>query len=236
MLSEKKIKQIKRIYQLEKLSGEAGFECSRDLIDELAAFADVPGCLSTEEECRIKREDDIVVVGTIALAGTSMIAGHAQKELAGYFPSHFLKSAMALREGDIVDITEAAASEHCVIPIVEGGMYRALSRLWDICGYGFEIDYDSVPVSQETIEICEYYDIDPWSLLSSDAFIVVTDNAYKTVRDFTGAGIPAVAVGTMRCDKDKVIRHAQDRSLLNRPGEDGVITYIKSIAGGRTEV
>ncbi len=240
MLSEKRIKQIKRLSHLEKVSGEPEFSRCRALICELSAIqtsgyvgedsSGHPGEDSTEAEaCKIRKTDDIVIAGAIGLKGTSLIAESVENKLTGWFPPHFMKSAKSLAEEcSARSGIDALVKEcHAMIEIGEGGIFRALSELWDLCGFGFEIEYDKVKVHQETIEICEYYDIDPWSLLSHGAYIIVTDNAYRTVRDLTDVGIMACVAGKMRSDKDKVILHREDRSLLNRPVEDGVISFIK---------
>ena len=46
----------------------------------------------------------------------------------------------------------------------EGGIFAALYRLAKEADTGLVVDLKAMPVRQETIEICEYYKLNPYQL------------------------------------------------------------------------
>ena len=80
--------------------------------------------------------------------------------------------------------------------VEKGGILKAL---WDFCeaaaldpetgrkkgyGLGCEFRYDSIPVSQFTMEICELFDILPYRLWSRDCFLMTMEKGDHFCRDF----------------------------------------------------
>ena len=45
--------------------------------------------------------------------------------------------------------------------VTEGGIYGALWELAEASGIGLVIDLKAIPIRQETVEICEYYRLNP---------------------------------------------------------------------------
>jgi hydrogenase expression/formation protein HypE len=56
----------------------------------------------------------------------------------------------------------------------EGGVLAAVLELASASGLGVELDFDSVPVSQETEEICRLFRIDPLTSLSEGSLIIAS--------------------------------------------------------------
>ena len=83
-----------------------------------------------------------------------------------------------------------------------------------------EKDLKKIPVKQETIEICEYYDINPYYLYSAGAMLAGTDNGEALVAELAAAGIPAVVIGRVTDGKDRIIRNGEDVRFLDRPKQD----------------
>ena len=52
----------------------------------------------------------------------------------------------------------------------EGGFLSALWKMAEASQVGLEMDFSKVPIRQETIEICEIFDINPYKLNSEGLF------------------------------------------------------------------
>ena len=51
--------------------------------------------------------------------------------------------------------------------VTEGGVFGALWEMAEASGVGLEIDLKKIPIRQETIEICEFFNLNPYQLISS---------------------------------------------------------------------
>ena len=57
----------------------------------------------------------------------------------------------------------------------KGGIYKALWDIGEKCGTGLTVELKSIPIKQETVEICEVFDINPYefSLLINLVEIII---------------------------------------------------------------
>ena len=64
----------------------------------------------------------------------------------------------------------------------EGGIFAALYRLAKEADTGLVVDLKAMPVRQETIEICEYYKLNPYQLASTGNILMICDDGGSTGR------------------------------------------------------
>lgn len=173
-----------------------------------------------ESFLKIEGEPAIFVTKWIALKGTAMLAGQEEKQLKSYFYKDMLKE---VEKFDKLTDTKAElelidkAKPEFVMEIGEGGITAALWELGRCTGRGFEVDIRKVPVRQESIEICEYFGINPYELLSKGSFLIVTSSYMKICELFEREGIDITCIGHMTADRNLHIK-CQDRiSCLNKP-------------------
>ena len=62
--------------------------------------------------------------------------------------------------------------------IGEGGVFGALWDIAQVAGTGIKVDFKKIPIKQETIEVCEIFDINPYALKSAGSFIIICDRGY----------------------------------------------------------
>ncbi len=74
---------------------------------------------------------------------------------------------------------------HCLTPIEEGGVWAALWRLADMADEealyhpcGLRVLQNAIPIRQETIEICELLEQDPYRI-PSGGWLFVTENSFE---------------------------------------------------------
>lgn len=51
--------------------------------------------------------------------------------------------------------------------ISEGGIFGALWEMADGAGIGLDVALKRIPIQQETVEICEFFGVNPYQMLST---------------------------------------------------------------------
>lgn len=167
---------------------------------------------------------DIVVTKWVGIEGTSIIAKEKEEELKTRFSASFIDKAKGL-DVYLSVLSEAAVAVNSGVSamhdITEGGIFGALWEMAEASGIGLDIDVKKIPIRQETIEICEFYGINPYRLISSGSMLMATEDGNKMVRELEKAGINAVVIGKATEGKDRMIRKdEEEHSFLERPKTD----------------
>lgn len=170
-----------------------------------------------------KAKDDVVVTKWIGIEGTSIIAKEKEAALFARFPRSFVEEAKGFDKLLSV-VPEAAIAVKSGVSamhdVTEGGIYGALWELAEASGIGLEIDLKAIPIRQETVEICEYYRLNPYQLISSGCMLMTSPDGRKLVRDLEEAGIHASLIGRCADGRAKKILNGSDVSYLERPKTD----------------
>ena len=167
--------------------------------------------------------DVLVVTNAIALGGTAAIARAKEAELRTHYPFLLVDRAkefagqMAVGETARAITHFGAAAMH---DLSQGGIFNALWEMADQAGVGLEVDLKKIPVRQETIEICEYFDINPYYLYSAGALLVGTAHGEALVSYLGAQGIPASVIGRVTDGNDRVIRNGSEQRYLDHPKPD----------------
>lgn len=169
--------------------------------------------------------DDIVMTKWAGLEGTVQIAGQKKQELLKRFPSFMLEEAIGFEQFLSV-LPEAEACSEKRLPLCEratammelseGGVYGGLWEFAQHAGVGLEIFMKQIPIRQETVEICNYYDIDPYRMLSGGSLLLSAGNGSRIAQRLREAGIPATVIGRATAGNDRVVING-DRRLFLEP-------------------
>lgn len=170
-----------------------------------------------------KPGQDILVTKWIGVEGTSIIAKEKEEELRKRFPASFVETAKSFDQYISVVEDSRVAVKHGVSAmhdVTEGGIYGALWEVAEASGIGLEIDLKAIPIRQETVEICECFELNPYYLISSGCMLMAADRGHDLVRELEAAGIPAAVIGKATEGKARRIRNGEDESFLERPKTD----------------
>lgn len=170
-----------------------------------------------------KPGQDILVTKWIGIEGTSIIAKEKEKELLERFSQAFVDTAKGFDQYLSVLPDSRIAVEHGVSAmhdVTEGGIYGALWEVAEASGIGLEIDLKAIPIRQEAIEICEYFELNPYYLISSGCMLMAADQGHDLVRKLEAAGIPAAVIGKATDGKARRIWNGGEESYLERPKTD----------------
>lgn len=167
---------------------------------------------------------DIVVTKWIGIEGTSIIAKEKEEELKTRFSASFIDKAknldayLSVLPDATVAVSTGVSAMH---DITEGGVFGALWEMAEASGIGLDIDVKKIPIRQETVEICEFYGINPYRLISSGSMLMASEDGNKLVRELEKSGINAVVIGKATEGKDRMIRKdEEEHSFLERPKTD----------------
>lgn len=166
---------------------------------------------------------DIVVTKWIGLEGTTIFVKEKEMELKEHFPASFVDTAKAFDQYLSV-VPEAAVAVKSGVAamhdVTEGGLFGALWEMAEASGVGLEIDLKKIPIRQETVEICEYFDVNPYGLISSGMMLMASEDGNALVHALAEANIPATVIGKATEGNDRVIVRDEERRFLEPPKTD----------------
>ena len=168
---------------------------------------------------------DIVMAGLAGLEGTYILAAEHEKELMERFSGSLLyRIQKAGPELCIAGAAEKAfyAGAGPMVSLAGGGI---LAGLWELCkktGCGMEADLPLIPLPQETIEITEYFGIDPYTIRSGGGLLIAAADGEKMIRTLSESGIFSVRIGRLTGTKDKILRNGEEIRHLDRPRADSL--------------
>ena len=176
---------------------------------------------------------DLVMVGYMALSGTDAMIRWDRPHLMARLPEEMLQEMVDLEQKVSNDPFWFAPEQMKAMgatawyPTGMGGLFNALWYMADHWGTGFSIQLKEIPVRQETIEVCEVEEKNPYYLWSSHCYLVAADHGHRFCEAVKSMGLPAAVIGTLTDKKDKVLVHDSTVSCLNRPKEDELDQFMK---------
>ena len=171
----------------------------------------------------MKPGQEIVMTKWAGLEGTAVIAKEREEELKEKYPKEFIESAIGFMD-DISIVPEAKIGKEVGVTSMhdatEGGIYGALWEMAESSGVGLTVDLNKILMKQQTIEICEYYNINPYLLISSGCLLMSTDKGNDLVDALKDANISAAIIGKVTSGNDRVIINADEKRYLEPPKSD----------------
>jgi hydrogenase maturation factor len=172
-----------------------------------------------------KPDMDIVITKWIGLEGTSIIAKDHEEELLTRLPQGLIDTAKGFDQYLSVLPESRVAVEHGVAAmhdITEGGIFGALWEMGEASGVGIDVDLKAIPVKQETIEVCEFFGINPYELISSGSMLIATNDGNGLVRKLADTGVAAAIIGKSNSSNDKRVISGDEVRFLEPPKADAL--------------
>lgn len=214
---------IKRIAKAAKeipvLAGQ--IEVSDEVTKPQYLINGIGSCVQEEQFLRPGQE--LLLTGWIALGGTAMLAQQYENQLQQRYPFSLIDRAREFEKltaaaRDARAITHfGAAPMHA---LGQGGIFGALWEMAERAGVGLEVDLKKIPIKQETVELCEYFDINPYEFYSSGSLLVGTDQAEALMAWLHSQGVEASVIGRATDGKERRIHNGEDCRFLDRPKQD----------------
>ena len=176
-----------------------------------------------------KPGNDVVITKWIGLEGTSILAKAKEAELLQKFPPKLIYDSKNFDKFLSVAPEAAPAVKSGVTAmhdVTEGGVFGALWELAESSGVGLLIDLRKIPVKQETVEICNFFDINPYELMSGGSMLMTAEDGNRLVMDLQAAGIEATIIGKCTDNNDRVLINGEMRRFLEPAKTDELYKVI----------
>ena len=173
--------------------------------------------------------NDIIASKWIGLEGTSIIAKEREQELLKRYSQKLIRKAQQFDQYLSV-LPEAAVAMKSGVSamhdVTEGGIFGALWELAESSGVGLEIDLKRIPVKQETIEVCEYFGINPYELISSGCMLMASPDGNTLVRELEKRGIHGAVIGKAVSGNDRILLNEEEKRFLEPPKTDELYKVV----------
>lgn len=166
---------------------------------------------------------EIVMTGYTGLEGTALLANMRREELCTRFPVDFVEQSRKFAKSiSILKAAELAweSGAELLHDAAQGGIFGALWELCEKAHCGMEADLRRLPIKQETIEICEYFGLNPYCLRSAGALLIVTKNGEEVAEKLRAEGVNACVIGRLTDSNDRILINGEEKRYLERPAQD----------------
>ena len=168
---------------------------------------------------------DIIITKWIGLEGTEDLAARNQEGLLTRYPAYLVEEAAAFDRyySILPEAATAVKSGGCTMhDISEGGVFAALWEMAEGAGVGLTIDMKKLPLRQETVEVCEFCNVNPYELRSGGSLIIASPEGTAVVEALAAEGIPAVIVGRFTDSNERLILNEDEVRYMDRPQRDEI--------------
>ena len=176
--------------------------------------------------------DDIVMTKWIGLEGTALIARTSSDKLKKRYPSDIVETAADFLAyvsvmPEAATAVKSGASD--MQAVREGGIFGGLWELAAKNSVGLVADLKDIPVRQETIEVCEYFDLNPYELMAGGSMLITCSNGGALVNALADCKIAAAVIGKITEGNDRIIRHDDENRFLEPVRGDEIYKYYEKI-------
>ena len=173
---------------------------------------------------------EIIMTKWMGLSGTSSLAIENEEQLLTKYPTFFIKEAQSYEKYYSI-IPEAATAVKSGVSAMHdvsgGGVFGALWELAENAGVGLIVSLKKIPVKQETIEICEFFDLNPYELRADGSLLAVTDDGDELIRKLKKQGISASVIGKITDGNDRIVMNEDETRFLEPPRTDELLKVLK---------
>lgn len=231
--------------KLKKIMGQAEAVCAKYQVQILGGHTTVSNCVTapvlnvtavgkqkegkTATSANVKPGMDLVITKWIGLEGTVLLAQEKEEELQSRYTVPFVEKVkkldvyLSILSEAAVAVTSGVGAMH---DASEGGIFGALWSMAEASGVGLEIDVKKIPIRQETVEVCEFFGVNPYELQAGGSLILATEDGNGLVADLEKAGIPATIVGKATAGNDRVLLNGEETRFLEPPKTDEIHQFF----------
>lgn len=166
---------------------------------------------------RVKPGHELVMTKYAGLAGTALLTTGHREELHTRYTNALLDKAEKLYEQVSVQKEAellAGLGVTSMHDVAEGGVFGAVWEIAERENAGLTLDLKKIPIKQETVEVCEFFDINPYQLRGDGALLFFTDESARVIAELKEAGIPAAVIGHVTDTNDRILKNEDEVRFL----------------------
>ena len=193
-------------------------------VTALSGDKDAQQSFASEKEIRVT-DYDVVLSGYIGMEAAGLVALQKEEELSARFPKWLIDDVKAYKSHvSVTETAQIATGQGAVMmhDVGEGGIFAALWELGQKAESGLSIDIKKIPMRQSVVEICNYYDLNPYEILSQGCLLIVTKEGDALADALTEVDIPAAVIGKTTDTNDRIIQNGEEIRYMDLPKPDQI--------------
>ena len=167
--------------------------------------------------------DDLIMTKSSAIEATAIIALEKENELRGHLGNKLLARAKNYLYNPGISVVKEASvvssikEVHALHDPTEGGIATGIFEMATASDLGVEVHYDKIPISEETLKLCESYHVDPLGTFASGSLLIAVSPSVSedVISRLSAVGITAARIGVMmpREEGMRLIRDGENLPL-----------------------
>lgn len=186
--------------------------------------------LREEIDGLLKKNSELVIAGAVGLEATELLAKREYEYLRGYFSEGFLwEASRCVQEYGVStediswNVSFLTENTDSFYRLGEGGVLAGIWKMAEASQVGLRIDLRKIPIRQETIEICERFDLNPYKIVSGGSLLLGCQDGAELVQAFHKEGVPAEVIGRVHEGNDRLLYSGEITRYLDRPAPDELL-------------
>lgn len=175
----------------------------------------------------IKPGQSIVMTKWAGIEGSVILSQNKKEMLCERYPLAYIEKAMDMEQDlciyqEVMCLMELSNTYPVTAmhDVSYGGVFAALWELVQASSLGLEVPLKAIPMKQETIEITEYFDINPYMMAGSGSLLLVTDYGEQLAEALRDKQIEAAVIGRITDSNERVITNDGERRFLTPTRSD----------------
>lgn len=181
-----------------------------------------------------KGGESLLMAGYAGDSGVALASLSCEARLAQRYSGSVLTTARAC----LTDLSAARAShvarQHGIMAmhnISSDGVFGALWEMADGAGLGLTADLRAIPVLQQSIEIADYLELNPYRMEACASLLMACDpeEADAVVNELHAQGIPAACIGRFHQKGEsvaRILKNEDEERYIDRPGGDELQAFL----------
>ncbi len=161
----------------------------------------------------------IIMTGFAGLAGTQTLLKNKRERLLKHFSDSFLESVPDYDPHADRDRTIEILAKRGIEDYFEAGPEGIFAALWEFgekTGFGMRVDVRGIPIFQETIELSNEMDINPYEDDSTGCILFIRngETADPVINELLLNNIAAYVIGYETNDRDRLLINGEEKRFL----------------------
>lgn len=181
----------------------------------------------------INLDDSLIMTKYVACEGTTILYNEFKDKINHLLTDNdkndiqYLSESLSVIDEGLIACQIGVKSMH---DVTEGGVLGAAWEINQKTHLGLEIHLKDIPILQVTRKIADYFNIDPYKLISSGVMLIVVakENEFNLIDSLEKAGISAKVIGKF-IEGDSVVHQLDGNVIpLKSPKSDELYQVYKS--------
>lgn len=176
---------------------------------------------------------DIIVTRSVGISFAARQIEFNRGELETIYSASFLNNigidAIILNGRKDFNIIKSIVLDHSDLKMIQervepyilglgsDGIFGGLWSLGQQLNSGLVVDLNIIPISQQTLEVCEFLNLNPYMQDSQGSYLIVSALGTVFIEELEAAGVPAIVIGRLTKGKARIVRNSDEIRYLTPP-------------------